>query len=94
MRIKQVKNTRLPWGQMYKAGELTILKAVEGGMLHVSMSHPKRNPTWEEIREIREKLTPDEKTMAIILPPKSQYVNIHNFCFHLWEIPNDHSPRS
>jgi hypothetical protein len=28
-------------------------------------------------------------TMAMILPPKSEYVNIHNFCFHLHQIPNE-----
>lgn len=27
--------------------------------------------------------------MAMILPPTNEYVNIHNFCFHLHQIPNE-----
>lgn len=64
-----------------------------GGALrwHLSVSHPKRNPTWEEIRDLRYALIPNEVMMAMFLPPRSQYVNAHPYCFHLYEVEVEES---
>lgn len=56
---------------------------------HLNISTPRRNPTWEEIREARYAFIPDAVTVAMILPPKAEYVNLHNFCFHLHQIPSE-----
>jgi hypothetical protein len=56
---------------------------------HLSISHQTRYPTWEEIKEARYALLPDDVTMAMLLPPKGEYVNLHNNCFHLHEIDNE-----
>lgn len=53
---------------------------------HLSISHPDRYPSWDEIVDARYQLVPDGVTMAQILPPRRQYLNIHPNCFHLWEI--------
>ena len=58
---------------------------------HMSISLPHRYPTWEEIKAARYEFIPDEVTMAMLLPPKGQYVNIHNNCFHLHEIESEPS---
>ena len=42
---------------------------VEGWRWHVSVSHPRRVPSWDEMRTAREAMTPDEVTMAMLLPP-------------------------
>lgn len=68
----------------YKIADCYAYRTVDGGLLHISISHKKRLPTWDEVKEART-LAPDNMTMAMILPPESEYVNIHNFCFHLWE---------
>jgi len=52
---------------------------------HFSISCADRNPTWEEQRDARYELLPDVKYMVSILPPKSEYVNVHKFCFHWHE---------
>lgn len=52
----------------------------------MSVSHPLRLPSWDEMRTARERMTPDRVTMALILPPRAQYVNIHPNCLHLWQI--------
>ena len=52
---------------------------------HFSISHPSRNPTWEEQRDARYALIPDGIYMVQILPPRSEYVAIHDFCFHWHE---------
>ena len=57
---------------------------------HMSVSHPRRYPTWDEIREIRYAILPDNITMGMLLPPIAQYVNLHPNCFHLHEVPECH----
>jgi hypothetical protein len=56
---------------------------------HLSISHPFRYPTWDEIKAARYDLLPHDVTMAMILPPTSEYVNIHENCFHLHQIVAD-----
>ena len=52
---------------------------------HLSISHHHRNPTWEEIRDLRYQLIPNEVMMAMFLPPMEEYINEHRYCFHLYE---------
>lgn len=53
---------------------------------HLSIAHTDRYPTWDEIADVRYALLPDEIYAAIIMPPKAEYVNVHNNCFHVHEI--------
>jgi hypothetical protein len=53
---------------------------------HMSIAHERRYPTWDEIADVRYELVPDDVTMALLLPPSDEYVNAHEFCFHLWQI--------
>lgn len=54
---------------------------------HLSIAHPTRYPTWDEIADAREALLPKELTFAQILPASWDfYVNQHPNCFHLWEV--------
>ena len=69
---------------------------------HLSISHrssklltpeghplPGRIPTWDEIKTARYKFVPDQVYMAMILPPMSEYVNVHPTTMHLHEIDAD-----
>lgn len=59
---------------------------------HLSISHkrnrndPGRIPTWQEIKEARYAFCPDGVYMAMILPPKQEFVNLHPTTMHLHEI--------
>jgi len=88
---KQMKLTKLdfcpmPGATAYTLNRCTIFLGVEHGKIHLSIAHPDRLPTWQEVKEARELLIDDNITVGMILPPKAEYVNIHEFCFHLWEI--------
>lgn len=67
----------------------TVERGIELFRWHLSISHPTRYPKWDEIKEARYKFLPADITVAMILPPPSEYVNIHKNCFHLHEIPNE-----
>jgi hypothetical protein len=53
---------------------------------HLSIAHKHRYPTWDEIADVRYALCPEDVTMAMLLPPPGEYLNVHEFTFHLWEI--------
>ena len=77
-----------PWGhcRRFSLGDCNILVGLEPGGWHLSISHPSRYPNWDEIREARYALLPNRVTVAMILPPKEEYVNLHPNCFHLHEL--------
>lgn len=73
-------------------GALQVIISQDNALWHLSISHsgglrPSRYPVWDEITDARYTLLPKDITMAMILPPPEQYVNVHETTFHLWEIP-------
>lgn len=48
-----------------------------------------RYPSWDEIISARYEFCPPAMTMAMVLPPKIEYVNLHDTTFHLWEVEGD-----
>lgn len=75
-----------PETKRFKSGNLNVLVSQEPDGMHLSISHPHRYPSWDEIKSARYDLLPSEKTFAMILPPPGDYVNIHENCFHLYEL--------
>jgi hypothetical protein len=76
--------------RIYRYGACGVIVTKEYGKWHISVSRPDRLPSWDEIRDVRYAIAPDDVTMAMILPPKSSYINIHPNCLHLWEMaPSD-----
>lgn len=85
-----------PSSQQYAEGvfdsettKLRVIVSKDVGHWHLSISHPDRYPTLDEIRDVRYLFLPDNVTMAMIYPPMNEYVNVHPNCFHLWEIKAD-----
>jgi len=44
----------------------------------------KETPTWEEMCKIKNLFWDEEDAVIQFHPPKSQYVNNHENCLHLW----------
>jgi hypothetical protein len=70
----------------YRMGQCTVIVSHSDQGWHFSIAHPTRYPTWDEVAKVRYELIPDEAQMAMMLPPRSEYVNIHNFCFQCHEV--------
>jgi hypothetical protein len=51
---------------------------------HVSISHPSRLPTYDEMKMLKALFIGDAYTALQILPPKDRHVNIQETCLHLW----------
>ena len=67
-------------------GPLRAIISKDLGRWHMSISCSDRHPTWEEIKQARYDLLPDDIFMVQILPPKKYFVNVHPHTFHLWEL--------
>lgn len=82
----------MPHADAYSFGECRVIVAQEPNALgrmhwHLSVSHPSRYPTWDELRDARYTFVPPHITMVMVLPPPSQYVNTHPNCMQLHEVP-------
>lgn len=75
-----------------KASLVAVLERHKDGLLHLSLSAHKRNPAYQEVKEARYELMPDAKYVAQIFPPQDEFVNIHEGCFHLWELAPEEAP--
>lgn len=77
-------------GWQHQPTSLLVSAGVEdtekwGPLLHVSLSYPDHDPTWEEIKLVRAAFFPPQIDAMILLPRASNYINIHPHCFHLWQ---------
>lgn len=82
-----------PGSRAYRMSGCSIFVSQQAVGWHLSIAHRSRMPTWEEVRDARYELIPDEVTMAMLLPPKAEYVNAHEFCLQLYEVPSEYMNR-
>lgn len=74
--------------------EILVVIASDGAdWEHVSVSHKDRCPTWEEMSIIKSMFWDDEDCVVQYHPPKSEYVDLHKTCLHLWRSINQEMPR-
>ena len=71
---------------VFKMGRCTIIVSIDAGKWHLSISTPNASPSYKEIKAARYKLIPDNVTMAQIFPPMEEFIDVHHYCHHLWEI--------
>lgn len=58
-----------------------------GKLLHVSLAYPNRLPDWETVRMVKEAFFPEDIDACMILPRKDDYINLHEYCLHIWQLP-------
>lgn len=69
----------------YKGMNLII--AIEAGKWHLSVS-AKFPLGYQQLKDIRYKFLPNDIQVAQIFPSREEFVNVHQNCWHLWEINN------
>ena len=63
---------------------LAAIASDQCGWEHVSVSLPNRCPTWDEMCFVKDLFWDEEDFVVQMHPPKSDYVNCHPYCLHLW----------
>jgi hypothetical protein len=76
-----------PGSRAYMMSGCRIICSRQRAGWHLTISRPDRLPSWEDVRDARYALIPDEAVMVMMLPPRGEYVNVHEFCLQLYEIP-------
>lgn len=65
-----------------------VIASNGGGWEHVSVSpwsdSRKACPTWDEMCEIKDMFFDPDERVVQYHPPKSEYINMHPYCLHLW----------
>lgn len=64
---------------------ISVISGTAFGWEHVSASLKRRCPNWREMSYIKDLFWEDEETVVQYHPKKSEYVNNHSFCLHLWK---------
>lgn len=79
------------WPSPYKSGRLRALFSIDethhGALRHLSVSHKNRTPTWEELLQARSIFFEDDTDCMMVMPVAEDYVNVHQYAFHIWQIP-------
>lgn len=63
------------------------------GWEHVSVSLTTRCPKWEEMCDLKDLFWDADDCIVQFHPPKSEYVNNHPFCLHMWRSIDVAMPR-
>jgi len=71
---------------------LSVIATDQLGWEHVSVSTQFRCPTWEEMCFIKSMFWDDEDAVMQLHPPRSDWVNNHRYCLHLWRPQNPSTP--
>lgn len=83
-------------GRHAKGRQLRIIASdgEETGWDHVSVSIPdqRRCPSWDEMCFVKSLFWDDEEAVIQFHPPKSEYVNNHAGCLHLWRCVKEPFP--
>lgn len=77
------------FGAFYIPFRSAMLKVVvddgaTSGWEHVSVSLPNRCPNWDEMSHIKALFWDDEESVMQFHPRRSDYVNVHANCLHMW----------
>jgi hypothetical protein len=83
------KTYTVPYGKV----RLNVVSSNDDGWEHVSVSTPNRCPTWEEMCYVKDLFWDDTDCVVQYHPPKSDYVNCHKFCLHMWRPTQIQMPR-
>ena len=51
---------------------------------HVSVSTAGRCPTWDEMDIVKRLFWRDDECVIQFHPPRSEHINEHEYCLHLW----------
>lgn len=69
-------------------GDCIVMVAKENDLYHLSISanHPLG---YQQIKLARYKFIPNARIMAQIFPSREEFVNLHENCYHMFEIPRN-----
>lgn len=68
----------------FMVDKMRIIASDGEGWDHVSVSNKNKIPTWKQMCQVKDLFWDDEDCILQFHPPKSDYINCHEFTLHLW----------
>jgi hypothetical protein len=65
--------------------DLAIISGIGEGWEHVSVSLKTRTPNWQEMCFVKDLFWTEDEVVMQLHPAKTEYVNYHQYCLHLWK---------
>lgn len=72
----------------YRMGRVTIQAGKQSGYRYLSISHPERDPTWDEIKHVQNELRPGV-FFCMPMPPEEWWLSIAPRCYHVYEVKDE-----
>lgn len=76
----------------FHSTKFTVIASDGEGWEHISVSLPNRCPNWEEMCYMKKLFWGEDECVVQYHPAKSEYVNNHPNCLHLWRPINEKLP--
>lgn len=76
----------------FESYQFKVIASDDKGWEHVSISLDNRTPNWREMCFIKDLFWDEEECIVQYHPPKSEYVNNHPYCLHLWRPKDEKLP--
>lgn len=76
----------------FEGMQYVVIASDGKGWEHVSVSHEKRTPRWEAMCHIKDLFWDETDTVVQYHPQKSEYVNMHEHCLHMWKPVHEKIP--
>jgi hypothetical protein len=76
-------------------GEIYLVRISDGwGWRHLSVTNFQRKavPSWQAMCRLKDLFFADDSWIVQFHPAKSDYINDHPFCLHLWESLDEKMP--
>lgn len=77
----------------FESNLLVIIASDGEGWEHVSVCMKNRTPNWREMCYVKDLFWDEEDCVIQYHPPKSDYINNHPNCLHLWRPIGKDIPR-
>lgn len=68
----------------YLGSKYRVIASNGLGWEHVSVSNNQRIPSWEVMCKIKDMFFEEDEVVIQYHPKKSEYINFHPNCLHLW----------
>lgn len=81
--MNEFKEGVFSWGPFY------VIVSIDDGRWHMSISHKRRDLTYDELKRARYKFLPSDIPVAMVFPPPKLFVNVHEHAFHFWEVKDN-----
>lgn len=88
--LKERHDTGIMLNPAWMWGDVLISASVDyplggGRWLHVALSRHDRMPDYHDLAAVRRLMFKPDASVILVLPPRPEHVNVHEFCLHLWQ---------